>query len=397
MKKYFSVMIISAAMLLSSCGENADILESSETTSAAEITTTSATEAAASTVTSATTLQTSQTASEASPMPSEIEKYYISDSFIEIPLSYEGREVYLSSACREVVEGCEYEDFPAKEDIAPAIEFAFENYFKGTNVYYMDDLGGQPCAVENLSFDSGLYFDFDSDGEKESIIAITNNSECPFTEDVTVVYTDSENGLLLLDENVDYNHRKYVSLYGLIYDDCVNFIIETVHGNTSGMALYTYDDGFNLAWANNSTYPDGVVISSMGHFSAGYPAPVRLIWNPEKKRYDGIGRDKITYEELIEKVPEAEMLCAEIERVHKNKITSIETDGGLNFCFYMGDKYVSAYVMDGVLRADIRHTDDADHVLDYKTDAERHIYDFGNDVVYGLFLTYAVPDRRVTE
>ena len=403
MKKYFFVLILSAAMLLSSCAENTAVSESSETVTTSEITTESETTAEIATVT---TLQTSRTkAEEISPMPSEIEKYYVTNDIIEIPLSYEGKEVYLDNVCREVVEGCEYEDFPAKEDIAPAIECAFENYFKGTLVWYMDERHEQPCTVENLSFEEGLYLDFDNDGENESIIVITNNSEVPFTENMTFVYIDRENGTLAMEKYDERYDRGSKRIYGLVYDDCVCLITEDSPGTTRGMGLYIYNNGgFNAAWGDNSVYSDGVVISCMGSLSSGYSVPIRFIWNPEKKCYDAIGREKISYEELIEKVPETEMLCAEIERVFKKEITSIETDGGLNFYFFMGDTYITAYVTDftigeysanGFLRMEMWRTYDTDEVLDYKTAAEERGYD--NEVVYGLFLTYAVPDRRTAE
>lgn len=412
MKKYFYALALSAAMLLSSCAENTAVSENSETVQATESSETDnnvGNNNEMETVTesvSETTLQTSRTKTEeTSPMPPEMEKYYVTDYIIEIPLSYEGREVYLDNACREVVEGCEYEDFPAKEDIAPAIECAFENYFKGTSVWYMDERKEQPCSVENLSFEEGLYLDFDNDGEKESIIVVTNNSEAAFTENMTFVYIDRENGALALEKYDERYDRGSKHIYGLVYDDCVGLITEDLHGTTRGMGLYTYDNGdFNAAWGDNSVYSDGVVISCMGSLSSGYSVPIRFIWNPEKKRYDAIGREEIAYDELIEKVPEAEMLCAEIERVYKKKITSIETDGGLNFYFYMGDTYVTAYVTDfsigeysanGVLRMEMWRTYDTDEVLDYKTAAEERGYE--NEVVYGLFLTYAVPDRRTAE
>ena len=70
----------------------------------------------------------------------------------------------------------------------------------------------------------------------------------------------------------------------------------------------------------------------------------------------------------------------------------------------MGDTYVTAYVTDfsigeyaanSVLRMEMWRTYDTDEVLDYKTAAKKRGYD--NDIVYGLFLTYAVPDRRAAE
>lgn len=413
MKKYSFALILSAAMLFSSCSGNTAVSEntetvpplgttvlseSAETVSTAEITSAEAV--------SATEVQTSRKKTEeTSPMPPEIEKYYVAESIIEIPLSYDGKEVYLDNACREVVDGLEYNDFPAKEDIAPAIEFVFENYFKGTSVWYMDDRGEQPCSLENLSFEEGLYMDFDNDGENESVIVISNNSEAPFTGDMTFVYIDKENGTALLEE-YDYRYdRKEAHIYGLVYDDCVGLITQTAHGTAKGMSLYNYgSNGFNRAWSNCSVYPDGAAISSRGSFCSGENTPVRLIWDPDKKRYFGIGREKISYEELIEKVPETEILCAEIERIYKKEITSIETDGWLNFYFYMGDTYIGAYVTDsfisenaakGVLRMETWRSYDADEILDYKAYAEKRGYD--SDAVYGLFLTYAIADKRPAE
>ena len=406
MKKYFLALTLSAAMLLSSCAGNTAVSENSETVQAAEISDTVTTSETTTEVTSETTLQTSPTTvEETSPMPPEIEKYYVTDSFIEIPLSYEGREVYLDNVCREVVEGCGYEDFPAKEDIAPAIECAFENYFKGTSVYYMDDRGEQPCTVENLSFKEGLYLDFDNDGENESIIVITNNSEAPFTGNMTFIYIDREIGALALEKYDERYDRKSSHIYGLVYDDCVNLITESGHGTVSETILYTYENGgFKAAWGSSSIWANGAAVSCWEPFGSGYDCPIRLVWNPEKKQYDAIGREEISYEELTKKIPEMKMLCAEIERVHQKEITSIETEGGLNFYFFMGDTYTTAYVDDftigeytskGFLRTEIRSKRNANDVNDCKSVAE--LYGYDNDIVYGLFLTYAVPDRRAAE
>ncbi|MCH5348714.1 MAG: hypothetical protein J1E40_05275, partial [Oscillospiraceae bacterium] len=187
MKKYFLSAILSAAVLFASCGVGNDGLsgntEASETTSVTSQTTGTTSEMQTSeTVTTEpqTNEMTSETIAKASlSLPKDQDKfiqespisdYYDGINYIKIPLSYEGKEIYLDNACHEVINGLEYEDFPAKEDIAPAIEFAFENYFKDAMVCYMDgDPKGEPCTVDCLSFDTGLYLDFDGDGENESL------------------------------------------------------------------------------------------------------------------------------------------------------------------------------------------------------------------------------------
>ncbi|MCH5348975.1 MAG: hypothetical protein J1E40_06605, partial [Oscillospiraceae bacterium] len=236
---------------------------------------------------------------------------------------------------------------------------------------------------------------------------IKTDSEAPFTIDSTVVYSDKENGLLLLDENIDYNHYKFVYLYGLVYDECVNLIIEDQPGNTMLTTLYTYNDGFDTAWVNKAIRSDGAIISCQAGYG-DYLAPIRLIWDPNKKEYKGIGREKISYKKLIEEIPEMELLCAEIERYYGKEIDFIETAGGLNFYFnfdvpesvtlensdgeyviqYSGFT-VAAYIEDSVIKSDITFRR-YDYDGYYEEIAEHHD-DIDNDIAYGLFLTYAVP------
>ncbi len=95
-------------------------------------------------------------------------------------------------------------------------------------------------------------------------------------------------------------------------------------------------------------------------------------------------------------------LHAKIERAHQKETTSIETEGGINFYFFTGDTYITAYVDNftigeytskGFIRTEVRRKRNAADVDDCKSAAKLHGY--GNDIVYGLFLTYAVPDRRI--
>ena len=399
MKKYFLALALSAAMLLSSCEGNTDVSENSETV---------------------------LSITDTDEYVSELEQYYITEDLVKIPLSCEGKEVYADNVCREVIDGCGYEDFPAKEDIAPAIEFAFELYFKDTTVHYADGRE-EPCTVQKLRFASGLHLDFDGDGENESVIIIETNSDDPEYKDCTIVFYDSRNGFRLEDGTAIVSHYKNVFPRALVYDGCSNLILDYDYSNNifvwsdHVMALYTYTDEFKFVWSCKNIAFDEVVVSCREedfdenrHYSALieeyilFETPVRLIWNPEKRKYEGIGRDTITYEELTEKVPETKILCEEIERIHNTKITSIKTEGGLNFFFYLDyGGCICAYVENGFLMSATKRAfaDDDEYHSDYETKEgkfvavyEDELIDFvDNDTVYGLFLTYAVPDRRAAE
>lgn len=359
---------------------------------------------------------------------SEFEQYYITEDLVKIPLSYEGKEVYADNVWREVIDGCGYEDFPAKEDIAPAMEFAFELYFKDTTVHYADGRE-EPCTVQKLRFASGLHLDFDGDGENESVLIIETDSDDPEYKDCTIVFSDSQNGFRLEDGTAMESHYKTVFPRGLVYDSCSNLILDYDYSNNIfvwsdqayAMSLYTYTDEFNYVWSCRSIAFDDVAVSCREedfdenrHYSELlmeyilFETPARLIWNPEKRKYEGIGRDTITYEELIEKVPETKMLCEEIERIHNTKITSIKTDGGLNFFFYLDSGgCICAYVENGWLLSAVKRAfeDDDEYHGDYETKEEKFVAVYGdelfdfvdNDTVHGLFLTYAVPDRRAAE
>ncbi len=395
MKKQF--IFILAALLLSSCAssgsENDGSAEIPDTVSTAATVTMSETADTDSSVTTTETEETSRettitttevtektTLREGEPLP--IEQTVLAEYLTEdggIPIDLAGKEVYYDGVCLETVDGVPYDDFPAKEDIPAAIETAFENYFKDNEVWHMDNQSEPlPCSIENLRFDSGLYLDFDGNGEKESLIVIKDDSDVPFARNSAVVYCNDENNTLLLTGNSS------IYLHALVYSDCINLIIEQFCG-AAGQAsdLYTYNSGFNKVWEQGKgdlCSEGNRILSSPWYDVLGGDLPHYLFYNSEKKTYELVGMEELTREELTEKLPEMSLLCQGIEEMHGKKITKIETEGWINFYFHLGDEYERAYISEDSLHLLMSGLNDPPYFL-HDNSKNR-----GLDIAYGLFL-----------
>lgn len=392
MKKQF--ILILAALLLSSCASsgagNNGVTEISDTVSAeATVTTSETVSSVTTTVTKETTRETTTvtttavmeetTLRESEPLP--IEQTVLADYLTEdgdIPIDLAGKEVYYDGVCLETIDGVPYEDFPAKEDIPAAIETAFENFFKDNEVWHMDNPSEPfPCFVENLRFDSGLYLDFDGNGEKESLIVIKDDSDVPFARNSAVVYCNGENNTLLFS-----GEGSSIYLHALVYSDCINLIVEQFFG-AAGQAsdLYTYNGGFNKVWAlgkGDLCSEGNRILSSPWYDVLGGDLPHYLFYNSEKKTYELVGMDELTREELTKKLPEMSLLCQGIEEMYGKEITKIETEGWINFYFHLDDEYVRAYILNGSLYL-MTGWNFGSNLHD---NGER----FGLDIAYGLFL-----------
>lgn len=389
MKKQF--ILILAALLSCACtnAENSDTVSTAATVTTAEtadtvssVTTTATEETTRETTTVTTTAVTEETTfREGEPLPIEqtvLAEYLTEDG--DIPIDLAGKEVYYDGVCLETIDGVPYEDFPAKEDIPAAIETAFEYFFKDTEVWHMDNQSEPlPCSIENLRFDSGLYLDFDGNGEKESLIVIKDDSDVPFARNSAVVYCNGENNTLLFS-----GEGSSIYLHALVYSDCINLIVEQFFG-AAGQAsdLYTYNGGFNKVWAlgkGDLCSEGNRILSSPWYDVLGGDLPHYLFYNSEKKTYELVGMEELTREELTEKLPEMSLLCQGIEEMHGKKITKIETEGWINFYFHLDDEYERAYISDGSLHLLMSGPDDPPYFLHDNNKNE------GLDIAYGLFL-----------
>ncbi len=391
MKKQF--IFILAALLLSSCAssgsENDGSAEIPDTVSTAATVTTSETADIGSTVTTTVTEETSRetttvtttAVTENEPLSAKetVLAEYLTKSGVVIPLDLSGKDTCREGVCLETIDGVPYDDFPAKEDIPAAIETSFENFFKDTEVWYVDEREGGQCSIENLRLCSGIYLDFDGDGEKESLMVIENDSDYPFTGSSAVVFRDGENTTLLLT-----GEGSSIYIYALVYSDCVNLVVVYEYG-ASGQSfeLYTYNGGFNKVWdqGKGDVCSDGNRVLCYSWYSyLGGDLPHYLFYNSEKKTYELVGMEELTREELTEKLPEMSLLCQGIEEMYGKEITKIETEGWINFYFHLGDEYVRAYILNGSLNLMTAFNDDWNWSL--HDNGEK----FGLDIAYGLFL-----------
>lgn len=405
MNRLFITIILSAVVILSSCSaqeiNNTDIsaeAEQTEATSAESVTastdsittaaapvtkgtdiTTANTDTVTTENTAITTPQTETTLSETASSP----KY---PHVVEIPVTYHSFGEKKGKVCRSVMDGMEYEDFPAKEDIEPAIKCAYDVYFSKTTVWHMGENHTEeelPCAIENLSFASGLYLDFNGDGEKESLIVVKNDSDVPFAGDSIVVYYRNEFDNEALEHSDKLEHGSCASSYihALIYDDCVDVIAESFFG-ASGQAftVYSYDNGFKKEFdqGKGDVSPVDTYLISFGFYNAlNGDSPTYYIRTDNG--YALVGKDEIELDALTEIIPETQTVIEMIEDIYGEEIYHVKTEGFLNFFFCVKDRYITAYIRNGVLYSYLYYDRSAKN-LDY------YLENWAGEVVYGLCL-----------
>lgn len=357
MKRLFPAIILSAAVFFSSCSAYSD-RDVSDKTEASEFTDTSALTTTKPVITENADFEENNSAeiteeittAEAKQETGGRNNYY---GEVNIPISYHSSQEVKGKVCREVIDEAEYEDFPAKEDIEPAIQYAYDEYFSQTEVWRdgTDEYEIIPCQIENLSFSSGLYLDFNRDGEKESLIVVENDSELPFSQDSIAVYYNGESSMCFkLDKLVSGGYAP-THIRALVYDDCIDLILEEYFG-ASGQCftVYSYDHGFKEEFAEGKgkIFPFGASLCSYSFYNDldGYP-PHYFI--RKDKSYVLVGKDEIDLNMLIDKIPEMQTIKDMIEDIYGTQITRVKTEGYINFYFYIGDEYIAAYIKDGNL------------------------------------------------
>lgn len=357
MKTPFIAAILSAALTLSACSAQETTqspqTEATSTAPAAEIpnsvTTTVSTTASAPATTSNTDFQDTKTPTqtEAATTP---KKEFPGD--IEIPVTYQHAENKKGKPCRSVADELGYEDFPAKEDIEPAIQCAFDAYFSKTKVYANYESEGTPCTIENLSFSSGLYLDFNGDGEKESLIVVKKDSDTPFTSDsIAVYYRNESDNVVFTGDKLAHGSNSISHLYALVYDDCIDIIAEEFFG-ASGQAseVYSYNNGFKkeISMGKGSVIPLDTYLGCFGWYDSlgGFP-PAYYIRTDNG--YSRVGAEEIGLDVLFERIPEIRTFTEMIEDYYGEEVISVKTEGYLNFFFFIKGSYICAYINNDTL------------------------------------------------
>ena len=395
MKRLFITVILSAALMLSACSahkiENSDISAEAEQSEAASTTpVTESIDTITTTTPLVTTENTAITTYEIPPQAETTQRETASSPkyphVIEIPVTYQSFGEKKGKVCRSVIDGMEYEDFPAKEDIEPAIKCAYDVYFSKTNVWHMDENHLEeelPCAIDNLSFASGLYLDFNGDGEKESLIVVKNDSDVPFAGDSIVVYYRNEfdNEVLEYSDKLEHGSCGSSYIHALIYDDCVDIIVEALFG-ASGQAftVYSYGNGFKKEFdqGKGDVSPIDTYLISFSFYNAlNGDSPTYYI--RIDNGYALVGKDEIELDALTEIIPETQTVIEMIEDIYGEEIYHVKTEGFLNFFFYVKDRYITAYIRNGVLYSYLYY-DRSTKNLDY------YLENWAGEVVYGLCL-----------
>lgn len=373
MKRLFITVILSAALMLSACSaqeiENPAEAEQTEAASTTPVTTSTYP-----VITSTAPITTTTT-----PITAEPKKF---PGETEIHVTYQSFEDKQGKPCRCVMDGLEYEDFPAKEDIEPAIKCAYDYFFSKTNVYHLDENGIEealPCTIENLSFVSGLYLDFNGDGEKESIIVVENDSEWYSYDSIAVYYrNESDNAALGYSDKLFHGYLSRSSIQALIYDDCADVIVEELLGPSGQeFTVYSFDNGCKKEFmqGKGGVYPVDTCLCSYSWYGAlGGDPPTYYIRTDNG--YSHVGMDEIRLDALIEKIPEMHTFVEMIEDYYEEEIVCVKTEGYLNFFFCMKDKFIRAHITGDTLRSDFQCRSIGD--LDYRNS--------DGEVVYGLCL-----------
>lgn len=177
MKKLFSAIILCTAILCGCSAKGVEDISETSVPEASSVTVTAESSATTVTETETTTTITTATAAEETTgrKPTE-RKIFIT------PIPSEEPFEVMSCKITNNIMNTKEEDFPDKEALKLAKEICFadeeirmeidENNSNAENVYYEYAEAYRIKSAEDIMFDCGCTFDFDSDGEDESLISL---------------------------------------------------------------------------------------------------------------------------------------------------------------------------------------------------------------------------------
>ena len=267
--RLFTALIIGAMLCSCAKGERENT-ELSETSTAKMTVTTSATAATEKTTTE-TVMETEET----------VQTKLISEPDISTLKAVSGEKTGSVLECH-VIEDIIYEnedDFPDKAHIAIARTHCFadeaetiENY--NTNASENDDHIPVNSA-EGLPFTMGASYDFDMDGENESVIFLDcTPSPSWFMGDGAVYYVDGENAALLADGGIYPTGEVCALDFGI--KRCLKLAVYT-GASTACDAVYYINDGMpkkalSCGGSGRIDYKNGVFYVGIKYEYAAYPA-----------------------------------------------------------------------------------------------------------------------------
>ncbi len=309
MKKKIS-LLLALTMFLTGC----NTAEKTEQKTA-EITTTTTAETTVTTTTTATTTTVATT--------SHVEEISASDILLS-PVENIGMNTAMPIESEEI-NGIESEEsFSEKEHIRLVKEYAWDDSYvqKKLDIYDWEAYGQQrPSTAEELTFAYGLCLDFDDDGENESFVAIDLCCDAQWNDHLMLYYIDNNN-IELIRDNID----KYPSFTRITAAGKEYWLISSytsLHNHSmlisigqNGIELIDQHVGVSvhdtyIGWLNKSVWQS-------------YPAIFTV--DGEYKR---LAVERITEEQLIAHVNNAESLLSEIRK--SGKIGRIYTAGHLSY------------------------------------------------------------------
>ena len=226
-------------------------------------------------------------------------------------------------------------DFPNKEHIRLAKEFCWNNEYMKSELESYDEFEKDSegyekftCA-DSLIFVSGISYDFDMDGENESIISIHYLPMSWYMGYTAVIYCNDNITTLLVE---DCNPG--VEVYALDFDDFQKFELYATYGGIGySTEIYTIENGapkavvrYNYGSLAND-YSDGVFYCYPKY---GY-APELVVCDADGN-FRQLDTEKITSEDLTAHVENADLL---LERLSSdgNILSGIYTTG--YYCYWI--------------------------------------------------------------
>lgn len=346
--------------------------ETSETTETTSVTTVTATAESSETTVS----ETSETVQTKFVPKIAVPKVELSD----LKAVY-GEKLYSTPECK-IIHDFIYEneeDFPAPEHIALARKavFADEECMDSIKQYNdeidSNELGFLPVETEeDLPFVMGASYDFDGDGENESVVSLDlTPAPTYFMDDGAIYYIDGENVFCL--SGADGGSERF-GVYAFDFGAKTYIeIIEYAGATTEVSTVYCTDGGtlepvIDCGWSGHIDYRDGVFYYGIKYDFTYYPI---VFCNDGKFRQLGI--KEITEDDFAAHLENGREYLDYLKS--EKTVTGIYTMGYYRYQIDFDDDFVCFYIdKDGKADNEFVHSEIKDGALTEETDYDIDVF-----------------------